>query len=84
MKALKDKIVVGEVAEEKTTSAGIILTQNVESGARPAKVVDVGPDVTVCKVGDSIAIKWGEALAVTENGQQYAIIAEEHVYGIFD
>ena len=84
MKALKNNIVVGEVAVEKKTESGLILTQNMETGSRPAKVVAIGPDVTQVKIGEQIVIKWAEAIAVSENGQQYAIVSEDHVYGVFD
>ena len=83
MKPLKNYIVVGEVAVEKQTSGGIILTQEVVTGSKPAKVIAVGPDVSTVSVGDLIAIKWAESLPVTENGSQFAIISEEFVYAIF-
>lgn len=84
MKALKNNIVVGEVAEEKTTEFGLILSKSIDGGSRPAKVLSIGPEVTEVAVGDTVAIKWGEGLAVTENGQMLVVISEEHVYAIFD
>jgi co-chaperonin GroES (HSP10) len=83
MKALKDNIVVAEVAEQNQTAGGIILTQDLASGSKPAKVVAVGPDVEHVKEGDQIVIKWGEAVAFTEDRQQYAVLSEKHVYAIY-
>ena len=85
MKPLKDFILVAEKKKEDKTESGLILSGiDLETGAKPAEVVAVGPDVKNVKIGDSIAIKWGEALAITVKGAQRALVSEEHVYGIFD
>jgi co-chaperonin GroES (HSP10) len=84
MKPLNDKILVAEVAKEDTTASGLILAgADLETGAKPAIVVAVGPDVTAVEEGQKIAIRWNEALAVSVEGQQRALIKEEHVWGIF-
>jgi len=85
MKPLKDFILVAEKKKEDKTESGLILSGiDLETGAKPAEVVAVGPDVKNVKIGDSIAIKWGEALAITVKGAQRALVSEEYVYGIFD
>ena len=85
MKPLKDFILVAEKKKEDKTASGLILSGiDLETGAKPAEVVAVGPDVKNVKIGDSIAIKWGEALAISVNGAQRALVSEEYVYGIFD
>lgn len=77
-------IFVAEVKKENTTASGLILSSDIESGAKPAKVLAVGPEVKDIKVDDKIAVKWAEALPVTVDGSQRALVSEEHVYGIFD
>ena len=85
MKPLKDYILVGEKAKEEKTESGLILSGiDLETGAKPAEVVAIGPDVKNVNVGDTIAIKWGEALAITVKGAQRALVSEEYVYGIYD
>jgi co-chaperonin GroES (HSP10) len=85
MKPLNNKILVAETVKEQTTSSGIVIAgADLETGSRPAVVVAVGPDVTSIKAGDKVAIKWSEALAVTINGEQRALVEEENIWGIFD
>ena len=85
MKPLKDYILVAEKAKEEKTESGLILSGvDLETGAKPAQVVAIGPDVKTVAVGDTLAIRWGEALAITVKGAQRALVSEEHVCGIFD
>lgn len=84
MKALKHFVVVAEVATERKTESGLIITADLVTGARPAKVIDVGPLVNGIEIGDVVAIKWGEALAVSEGSNQLAVIHEEYVCAKFD
>jgi co-chaperonin GroES (HSP10) len=80
-----DKILVAEVAKEETTASGLILAgADLETGAKPAMVIAVGPDADQKLVGHKVAIRWNEALAVTVEGQQRALIKEEHIWGIFN
>jgi co-chaperonin GroES (HSP10) len=84
VKALKNNVVLAEVKKDNTTAAGIILSGDVETGAKPGIVMAVGPDVKSVAEGDKVAVRWGEALAVSENGTQLAVISEDHVYAIFE
>jgi len=85
MKPLKDYILVGEKAKEEKTASGLILSGiDLDTGAKPAEVVAIGPDVKDVTVGDTIAVRWDKALAITVKGAQRALVSEEHVAGIFD
>lgn len=77
-------ILVGEAASERTTNSGIVITGSVESGAKPAVVLAVGPDVTAVTKGQKVAVKWSEGLPVTVNGQAAAVLSDEFVYGIYE
>jgi len=84
MEPLKDYILVGERAKEERSAGGLILAGvDLDTGSKPAEVLAIGPEVKDVSVGDTIAIKWGEALAVTVSGSQRALISEEFVYGIY-
>jgi co-chaperonin GroES (HSP10) len=84
MKALKDFVVVAEVATERRTDSGLIITADLATGAKPAKIIDVGPLVNDLQIGDVVAIKWGEALAVSEGSNQLAVIHQNYVCAKFD
>jgi co-chaperonin GroES (HSP10) len=85
MKPLKNFVCVTQPAAEQTTESGILLTgAGIQSGSKPARVEAIGPDVIDVKVGDTIAIKWDEALPITlKNGDYAALISEDSIYGIY-
>jgi co-chaperonin GroES (HSP10) len=83
MKPLKDYILLAESKSETTTESGIVLTGSAETGSKPGIVLAIGPDVKDVQVGDKVAVKWGDALAVSVDNSQAALISEESVYGIY-
>lgn len=83
MQPLKDYILLAQAEVETTTSSGIVLAGSTDTGSKPGQVLEVGPDVKNVKVGDKVAVKWGDALAITYKGSQAALISEESVYGIY-
>ena len=72
-----DNVFVTQVERKTTTASGIILTGEVESGLKPAKILAVGPDCYVSKVGDVCYVKWGDTAPITEQGVQGAVISEK-------
>jgi co-chaperonin GroES (HSP10) len=84
MKPLKDMLLIGEKAKEETTASGLIIAgADVNTGSKPGVVLAVGPDVNEVDVGDTIAVKWSEAMALTVEGQQVALVSQEFVYGVY-
>jgi co-chaperonin GroES (HSP10) len=84
MKPTFDNILVHEVAKENTTSSGIILSGDIESGSKPGFVVAVGSDVKNDLLNKQVYLKWGQGMAVTHEGKQAVLISEENVMAIID
>lgn len=78
----KNHILVHEVAEDKTTAGGLILTASAETGSKPGKVVAVGPDCDQKLLNNKVYLQWGKGMAVTNDGKQAVLISDEHVMGI--
>lgn len=76
---------MGEV-KSKTVS-GIILPTSRETRTAICKVITLGKDVTLVKVGDLIHIQNGDFKLVGDKyspeGKEYAIVKEDHVIGVY-
>lgn len=84
MKPLKNNILVVDTGEDtKTTSSGIILQTDVETGSKPGFVLAVGPDVEAIKVQDKIALEWNKGLPITLEGEKAILISEEFVKAVY-
>ena len=84
MKPLKNFVLVTQAEIQQTTASGIVLSgTSADSGSKPGKVEAVGPEVTTIQVGDQVAVKWGEALAVQYEGRDAALISDEAIYAIY-
>ena len=83
MKPTYNNLFVQQMKKESTTSGGIILTTDVETGNKPAVVVAVGPEAEGVKPGMRCYIKWGDAIPVTHDGVQGAFISEKNVLAYF-
>jgi co-chaperonin GroES (HSP10) len=68
-------IIVRKEAPTTTTSSGIILT--VAQGADNAKVVAVPAEITSVKEGDTLMLRWSNALKI--DGDTYAVDFKEVV-----
>jgi len=84
IRMIGSNVLVTETEKEDTTSGGIILTEAITKGSKPALVLAVGPHVTDIKKGDRIFIKWPEALPVDVEGRGGAIIDMEHIKAVLD
>ena len=82
MKPTQDYVYVTQVEAEKTTSGGIILTGDTTTGTKPAKILEVGPDVTSVTKGQTVYLKWNDGLAVTHQGTQGALVPEKSILAI--
>ena len=78
-----DNVFLREIKKELKTNAGIILTQDVDSGIKPALVVAVGPDCKQTQVGDTAYVNWKDgAMAVTVDNQMGVLINEKAIMGV--
>lgn len=68
-------IIVRKEAPTTTTASGIILSA--PQGADNAKVIAVASDITSVKEGDTLMLRWGNALKI--DGDTYAVDFKEVV-----
>lgn len=73
---------MGEIKEDLKTESGLILTQSVATGVKPGKVLAVGPDVDVVKLGDQVICLWKESTAVDVDGITCVLIKDEFIIAI--
>lgn len=84
MHALHDYvIVVAEDKKENKTEAGIILTVDVETGHKPARVIATGPDVKHIHPGQKCYCNWNDALGFTDDGVKMAALKQSSVFAVF-
>ena len=85
LKPLRDMILIAEFKKEAVTDSGIII-----QGARgvgdttPGKVVAIGSEVTDIVVGDTVYLDWSKCSAVTVDGEQRAMVKQEHIIAVVD
>lgn len=82
MKPLRNNVLLAEAEVQTTSAGGIVLTGSVETGAKPGKVLAVGPDTANVQVGDTVYLQWPKALAVSYNGGAAALVSEEFIEAI--
>ena len=86
LQPIKSKILIQlmEDEKEKTLDSGIIITGRDRNEAQTGKVLAIGPDVEYVKVGDVILPNWNAAEKTRFEKEDYFLIKEEEVVGIFD
>lgn len=84
MKPLKNYILAVDAGpQSKTTSGGIILQTEVDTGSKPAFIVNIGPDVKHIKAHDKVALDWGKGMPITVEGEKAILISEDFIYGVY-
>lgn len=85
MKVLHDNVLVTEDKQSETeTTGGIILSADITTGNKPARVIAVGDDVKDLEPNMKVYLKWSEAMPVELDGLQCGVIAVEHIKLIVD
>ena len=80
MRVLHDNVLVTEdTQKETTTSAGLILTTDITTGNKPARVIAVGPEVTDLLPNSKVYLKWSEAMPVELDGLKCGVVKYEHI-----
>ena len=78
-----NNVFLREIKRETTTASGIILTQDPNTGNRPALVVAVGPEVTSVAPGDTAYVNWKEnSMPVTVDGEMGVLTSETSIMGV--
>jgi co-chaperonin GroES (HSP10) len=78
MKVLNNNVLVTQdTTKETTTASGLILSSEITSGQKPAKVIGMSVEVAeklTLKAGDTIYFDWSKAMAVSLDGVQCAVV----------
>ena len=82
IRPLNDRILIAQNAKENTTQSGIILGDRGVGEITKATVLAIGPDVTEVKVGDVVLPEWAKASPVKVDGNERAMIKEEHIIAV--
>ena len=80
---IKNNLYIAQNKKEDTTEMGIIISNGLGNTAS-AYVLAVGPDVTECKVGDTVYVDWSKSYPVTIDGVQRAMIKIDHVIAVVE
>jgi len=82
IRPMNDRVLIAQNAKENKTESGIILGDKGTGEVSKATVLAVGPDVTQVKVGDVILPEWSKASPVKVDGNERAMIKEEHIIAV--
>ena len=82
IRPMNDRVLIAQNAKENKTESGIILGDKGTGEVSKATVLAVGPDVTEVKVGDVILPEWSKASPVKVDGNERAMIKEEHIIAV--
>jgi chaperonin GroES len=83
-KPLKERVFVSYAEESDKTAGGIYLPDTAKEKPQKGKVEAVGSDVKEIKVGDSVLFDKYSGSKIAIEGNDYLIIKEEDILGIFD
>jgi co-chaperonin GroES (HSP10) len=84
-KPLRKNVVIAQIKRATTTSSGIII-----EGARSiadtetGRVISIGDDVTLVKVGDELLVDWSKTGVITLDGEQRCVIDEINIIAVLD
>jgi len=85
MRVLHDNVLVTEDTKKETTTAGgLILTTDITTGNKPARVISYGDEVEGLYPDAKVYLKWSEAMPVELGGLKCAVVKFEHVKLIVD
>jgi co-chaperonin GroES (HSP10) len=87
MKVLHDNVLVTEdTQKETTTAAGLILTTDITSGNKPARVIAFGDELVESGLypDAKVYLKWSEAMPVELDGLKCGVVKYEHIKLIVD
>lgn len=87
MKVLHDNVLVTEdIQKETTTAAGLILTGDIATGNKPARVIAFGEDLRDSGLypDAKVYLKWSEAMPVELDGLKCGVVKYEDIKLIVD
>ena len=84
MRPTQNYVYVIQVERDQKTPGGLILTADIETGSKPAFIKATGPDVTTCKTGDKVYVKWSDGVPVTHMGEMAVLLPDTSVLAVFE
>ncbi len=75
---LADRVVLQQIESEEVTASGFILPDSAKEKAEKAKVMAVGADVKLVKVGDTVLYNTYNS-PTKHDGEEYIIVKEEDI-----
>jgi chaperonin GroES len=84
LKPIKKNSVVQIIEKSKETESGIILTVADPAEVTRGKVIEIGDEVELFYKGDTILPNWQKAKKTRFDGEDYYIVHEDDVVGVFD
>ncbi|MCD6133091.1 MAG: co-chaperone GroES [Deltaproteobacteria bacterium] len=83
-KPLADHLLAKPLESEEKTEAGIIIPDTAKERPQKAKIIEVGNEVKDIKKNDTVLFAKYSGTEVKMGGEDYIILKEEDVLGIFE
>jgi chaperonin GroES len=93
LKPMEDKVVVKTIKEEQTTASGFVIASLGEEKPQEAIVVAVGPGLMLgngqmmipdVKVGDKVLFSKYQGTEISNDGEDYLILAYRDIFAVLD
>jgi chaperonin GroES len=93
LKPVEDKVIVKTIKEEKTTASGFVIASMGEEKQQEAIVVAVGPGLMLgngqmmipdVSVGDKVLFSKYQGTEISNDGEDYLILAYRDILAILD
>lgn len=80
LRPLRNNVLVEQIAKEKTTASGIVLTQPDREAQTEGVVLAIGPDVEYVKVGDRLIVDWSKSA----KAGNYWFVKEDFIVAVLE
>jgi co-chaperonin GroES (HSP10) len=84
LKPIKKNSIVQIIEKSKETESGIILTSADPAEVTRGLVIETGDEVELFVKGDTILPNWQKARKTKFDGEEYYIVHEDDVVGVFE
>lgn len=83
MKPLRNNVLVGQIKEEQTSDAGIILT-GAPTASKNGYVMEVGNECEFVQKGNTVVPDWSKGKECVVDGIQCVVISEDDIHAIIE
>lgn len=81
---LKDNVAVVRLKSKLETDSGIIIQSEKSVSADRAKVITIGPEVDVVKVGDTILIDWSKVRQMMIENNPVFVLSQKDITAVYE